>query len=155
MRVDVAVVVLAVALLSALRRRVLANRLGARLAAVTLGALSCLLVADLASVGLGADIYAATPVRFLLLAVGFSTASTQGLRALWIAAVFATSTALGSAAFPARMNLVVMVGASLTTASVALMVLAGWLRSDVADALSEARRPSANAPSARGTRAPP
>ncbi|MFO0629006.1 MAG: serine/threonine-protein kinase [Polyangiales bacterium] len=148
--IDCAVIAFAGALLAATRRRVLANRLGARLAIVVMSSLTGLLLADGVSVALGADIYAATPLRYLLLAVGFATVSTQGLRAFWITAALCVATALASAAWPSAMNAVVAAGTALVAASVAAMVVTGRLR---ADALSAARLASGGDPSAPGTTA--
>jgi hypothetical protein len=139
-------------LIAAMRRRVLGNRLGARLAVIVMSALGSLLVADAVTLTLGGDIYAATPLRYLLLAVVFGTVSTQGLRAFWVTASLCVATALGSAIWPAAMNALVAAGTALIAASVVTMVVSGRLRSE---AVSEGRLRSADDPSAPGTTAAP
>jgi serine/threonine-protein kinase len=135
-------------LIAVMRRRVLGNRLGARLAVIVMSALGSLLVADVVTLALGADIYAATPLRYLLLAVVFGTVSTQGLRAFWVTASLCAATALGSAIWPSAMNTLVAAGTALIAASVAAMVVTGRIRTE---AVSEGRLRSADDPSARGT----
>lgn len=148
--IDVAVLTFAAALIAAMRRRVLSNRLGARLAVIVLCSLGGMLAADGVSLALGADIFAATPLRYLLLAVGFATVSTQGLRAFWVTAALCVATALGSAAWPSSMNALVAAGTALIAASVVAMVITGRLRSD---GVSAARPRSAGDPSGPGTTA--
>lgn len=150
--IDGVVLAFGAGLIAAMRRRVLGNRLGARLAVIVLSALGGLLVADTVSLALGADIYAATPLRYLLLAVVFGTVSTQGLRAFRLTSSLCVATAVASAIWPPAMNALVAVGTALIAASVVAMVVTGRLR---IEAVSGGRPPSADDPSARGTTAPP
>jgi hypothetical protein len=150
--IDGAVLACGAGLIAVMRRRVLGNRLGARLAVVVLSALGSLLAADAVTLTLGGDIYAATPLRYLLLAVVFGTVSTQGLRAFWVTASLCVATALGSAIWPSAMNALVAAGTALIAASVVTMVVSGRLRSE---AVSEGRLRTADDPSARGTIAAP
>jgi serine/threonine-protein kinase len=107
----------------AARRRALSTLIGRRITLLLLGSITTLVAVDVATDALGADTFAATVMRSLLLGVGLLTASTQGLPAMALPAAIAFATAVAGALAPGRLNGVTMVG-TLALALSTLWVLA-------------------------------